>query len=147
MLLARGGLAPALGFFLSGEVGMGKRVSWLRLQGRGGRLWILPRALFIFLTFEAYYRLCTLRGYKPRHFLDPLPESLSGVRAGGRVLMVWPRLPLSIRMLDRVIFPGWHAELVPYTQEAFIAAKASGRRVGFMKVVPGELLRHEGSYR
>ena len=60
--------------------------------------------------------------------------------------MIWPRLPLSIRVLDRIIFPGAHAELVPYTPEAFEAARAAGRRVEFMVVVPGEL-RYRGSYR
>lgn len=125
---------------------MGKRVEWLKLQLRHGRPVRLPRALSAFLVFEAYYQLCALLGHRPRHLLNPLPESLRGVRAGERVLMIWPRLPLSIRVLDRVIFPGWHAELVPYTQEAFEAAKASGRRVGLMEVVPGEL-RHAGSCR
>ena len=125
---------------------MGKRVEWLKFQLRHGRPICLPRSLATVLAFEAYYQLCASLGHRPRHFLDPLPESLREVRAGERVLMVWPDLPLSIRMLDRVIFPGWQAELVPYTQEAFEAAKAAGRRVEFMEVVPGEL-RHEGSYR
>ena len=125
---------------------MGKRVEWLRLQVRYGHIWILPRALSILLTFEAYYQLCALRGYKPRHFLDPLPESLRAMRPGGRILMIWPRLPFSIRVLDRIIFPGAHAELVPYTQEALEAARACGRRAEFVEVVPGEL-RSGGSRR
>jgi hypothetical protein len=123
---------------------MGKRVEWLKLQLRHGRPMNLPRALATDLAFEAYYQLCAALGHRPRHFLDPLPESLREMRAGKRVLMIWPRLPLSIRMLDRVIFPGWHAELVPYTREAFEAAKASGRRVEFMEVVSGELRREGG---
>ncbi len=105
-----------------------------------------PRQLLIFLAFEAYYQLCALRGYKPRHMLDPSPESLKGLRPGGRILMIWPRLPLSIRVLDRIIFPGAHAVLAPYTPEALEAARASGRRVGFMEVVLGEL-RHGGSFK
>ena len=123
---------------------MGKRVEWLKFLMQYGRS--RPRQLLIFLTFEAYYQLCVLRGYKPRHILDPWPESLKGIRPGGRILMIWPRLPFSIRVLDRFIFPGAHAELAPYTPEAFEAARASGRRVEFMEVILGEL-RHDGSFK
>ena len=119
---------------------MGKRVEWLKFLMQYGRN--RPRQLLIFLAFEAYYQLCALRGYRPRHLLDPAPESFRDMRRGGRILMIWPRLPLTIRVLDRFIFPGAHAELVPYTPEAFEAARASGRRVEFMEVVLGEL--HQG---
>ena len=123
---------------------MGKRVEWLRFVMRYGRN--RPRQLLIFLAFEAYYQLCALRGYRPRHILDPSPEALKDMPPGGRILMIWPRLPLSIRALDRVIFSGSHAELVPYTPEAYEAARASGRRAKVMGVVLGEL-RHGGSFR
>jgi hypothetical protein len=116
---------------------MGKRVEWLRFVMRHGRK--RHRQLMIFLAFEAYYQLCALRGYKPRHILDPSSASLKGMPPGGRILMIWPRLPFSIRVLDRIIFTGAHAELVPYTPDAFEAARASGRRVEFMEVVLGEL--------
>ena len=59
---------------------MGKRVEWLRFVMRHGRK--RPRQLLIFLAFEAYYQLCALRGYRPRHILDPSPESMRGMRAG-----------------------------------------------------------------
>ena len=123
---------------------MGKRVEWLKFVMRHGRN--RPRQLLIFLSFEAYYQLCALRGYAPRHILDPSPASLKGMQPGERILMIWPRLPFSMRVLDRVIFPGAHAELVPYTPEAFEAARVSGRRVEFIEVVLGEL-RHGGSYK
>ena len=132
-------LSPALVFFLSGEVGMVKRAEWLKLQVRGRPCW-LPRALFIFLTFEAYYQLCALLGYRPRHvLLDSSPESLRAIRPGGRVMMVWPRLPLLIRVLDR-IWPyayGAHADFVPYTSEAQAAAMAAGRRTVVVRTSGG----------
>lgn len=117
---------------------MGQRVEWLKFVLRYGRK--RPRQLIIFLAFEAYYWLCALRGYRPRHhLLDPMPESLKGMRPGRHILMIWPRLPFSIRVLDRVVFTGSHAEWVPYTPGAYEAAKAAGRRVEFMEVVLGEL--------
>ncbi len=122
---------------------MGERAEWLKFVMRYGRN--RPRQLLIFLAFEAYYQLCTLRGYRPRHLLDPSPEWMRAGLAGQRILMVWPRLPLSLRVLDRV-FPGAHAELVPYTPEAYEAARASGRRAEVMGAVLGEL-RDGGSFR
>ena len=116
---------------------MGKRVEWLKFVLEHGRN--RPRQLLIFLAFEAYYQLCALRGYRPRHLLDPPPEALWSRPAGGRVLMIWPRLPLSLRVLDRIIFPGAHAELVPYTAEAAAAARVTGRRFEVMETVLGEL--------
>ncbi|MCA1642609.1 MAG: hypothetical protein LC785_11805 [Acidobacteria bacterium] len=116
---------------------MGKRVEWVKSLRRHGRS--RPRQFLIFLVFEAYYQLCTLRGYRPRHLLDPSPEWMRRAPPVGRVLMVWPRLPPSLRALDRIIFPGAHAELVPYTPEAFEAARASGRRAEVMTAVLGEL--------
>ena len=54
------------------------RGEWLRSLMQHGERARLPFALFYFITFEAYYRLCTLPGYRPRHFLDSMAE---GVRA------------------------------------------------------------------
>src|SRR5687768_7771218 len=72
----RGGSCRPFGLFLSGDVEMVKRVAWLKSQVRGRPGW-WPRALLIFLTFEAYYQLCALLGYRPRHvLLDSSPESL-----------------------------------------------------------------------
>ena len=125
---------------------MVERVEWLKLQVRGRPGW-LPRALFIFLTFEAYYQFCALLGYRPRHvLLDSSPESLRAVRPGNRVMMVWPRLPLLIRVLETV-WPyayGAHADLVEHTPEAEGAAKAEGRRTEVVRTSPC-VLRKERS--
>jgi hypothetical protein len=118
---------------------MYSRVEWLKLQVRG-RPWWLPRALFIFLTFEAYYQLCALLGYRPRHvLLDSSPESLRAIPPGKRILMVWPRLPLLIRVLETV-WPyayGAHADYVVHTPEAERAARADGRRTVIVRTSPG----------
>ena len=101
--------------------------------------------LSIFLAFEAYYQLCALRGYRPRHvLLDSLPESLRAIPPGGRVLLVWPRLPLSVRVLERICpyANGSHAEFAPYTPEALRGARASGRRAEVIVTAQGEL--HDG---
>ena len=118
------------------------RSEWLKLQWQYGRRERLPVTLFIFLAFEAYYQLCALLGYRPRHaLLDASPESLRAIPPGMRVMMVWPRLPLLIRALERV-WPcayGTHAELVPYTPEAEAAARSAGRRTQVLRTVQGEL--------
>jgi len=113
---------------------------------RHGRRSRLPFALFYLTTFEAYYQLCALLGYRPRHFLDPLPEGLRGVRAGERILLIRPRLPLSIRLLDGIFYRIGHAEMMPYTAEAAARAVASGRHTEVLDVVGGEL-HAGGSYK
>jgi|SRR5215204_1091888 len=115
------------------------RGEWLKLQMRHGRRARLPFALFYLITFEAYYQLCALLGYRPRHFLDPMPKEVRGVRAGERVLLIRPRLPLPIRLLDRIFYRIGHAEMVPYTAEAAASAAASGRHTEVLDVVEGEL--------
>ena len=128
---------------------MVKRIEWLKLQMRHGRRARLPFALLYLLTFESYYQLCTLLGYRPRHvLLDASPESLRAIPPGMRVMMVWPRLPLLLRVLERV-WPcayGAHAELMPYTPEAFEEAVAAGRRAEVLRTVQGEL-RYGGSFK
>jgi hypothetical protein len=122
---------------------MGKRLDWLNFVIRYRR----PKGqILIFLAFEVYYQLCTLRGYRPRHLLDPMPEEVRTKPAEQPILSVWPRrLPLSIRALNRIFpFGGYHVELVPYTPEAAAAAKASGRRAEIVQTVQGEL-RFAGS--
>ena len=118
---------------------MTSRIEWLKLQG-GGPLNLGRRALQL-AAFEVYYQLCALRGYRPRHvFLNSSLESLRAVLPGEQVLMIWPRLPLSIRLLE-MLWPyayGSQAECVPYTPEAFAAAKAAGRRVLIIPVVAGD---------
>jgi hypothetical protein len=115
------------------------RIEWLKLQN-GGPLNLCRRASQL-AVFEVYYQLCALRGYRPRHvFLNASPESLRATLPGDHVLLIWPRLPLSIRLLE-VAWPyayGSHAEGVPYTPEAFAAAKAAGRRVRIILSAPGE---------
>lgn len=127
---------------------MFKRMEWLKLQLRHGRAGRLPRVLLIFLAFESYYQLCALLGSRPRHvLLDSSPESLRAIPPGKRVMMVWPRLPLPIRILERVWPYGYgaHAEFAAYTPEAEAAARASGGRAEIMQSVPCEV-RFGGSY-
>src|SRR5437763_16957760 len=120
------------------------RIGWLRLQARHGRLEKLPLALWCLLVFEPYYWLCTLKGYRPRHvFLEASPEGLRNRPPGERrILLIWPRLPLSIRVLERICpyADGSHAEFVPYTPEVEAAARALGRRVVVMKSRMGVLV-------
>lgn len=121
-----------------GKVVMGKRIDWLNFVVRHKR----PKGqLFIFFAFEIYYQLCTLRGYRPRHLLDPMSEELRAMPSGQPILAVWPRrLPLSIRVLSRILpFGGYHHELIPYTPEVAATARASGRRAEIVQTVPGEL--------
>ena len=128
--------------FLSGEAKMGKRVEWVKLQMRHGGPRRLPLLLYISLAFEAYYQLCALLGYRPRHaLLDSSPESLRAIPHGARVMMVWPRLPLPIRVLERVCpyAYGSHAEFAPYPPEAVMEARASGGRAEVIATVQGEL--------
>lgn len=117
---------------------MGKRIDWLNFVFRHRRP---KRQLLTLFAFEVYYQLCALRGYRPRHLLDPLPEWERNRSAGGGILLVWPRrFPLSIRMLNSIFpFGGQHIERVPYTPEAVAAARASGRRAELAKTVQGEV--------
>ena len=123
---------------------MGRRVEWLKLQWRHGRRARLPLALLYLLTFESYYQLCTLLGYRSRHFLDPFPDSLKGLKPGDRYLVVRPRLPLPIRLLDG-IFHG-HVEFAPYSPGAAAEAEAKGGRVE-VGVVRAGVLRSGGSFK
>lgn len=120
---------------------MMSRIEWLKLQKRYGGPGKLPLSLLVLLGFEAYYQFCSLRGYRPRHaLLDPPPEGLRNLPPGEkRVLLVWPHLPLSIRVLEKVCpyADGSHAEFSLYTPEAEAAARASGRRFAVIKNRPG----------
>ena len=121
---------------------MTSRVEWLKLQMRHCSLWTCCRLAPMFITFEVYYQLCDLVGYRARHFLEPVPGEISGLRSGDRILIItWPHLPSSIWLLDRIVPFAYlaHAECVPYTPEAEAAARAAGRRVAVTKVVSGEL--------
>jgi len=122
-------------------------MEWLKLQMRHARYEKLPLALLVFLGFEAYYQFCTLRGYRPRHALiDPPPEGLRTLPPGQkRVLLIWPRLPPSIRLLEKVCpyAYGSHAEFSPYTSEAEAAARETGRRVAVVHSFGGVLQQGE----
>jgi hypothetical protein len=126
---------------------MVRRVEWLKLILRNGPANCSVQFL-LFLVFEVYYGLCMLRGYPARHFLDPSPEEVRGMRKGERVLLTWPSLPLSIRVLDRV-FPFasiGHAEFAPYTPDAAAATRVSGRRFEVIEISQGEF-RSGGSHK
>lgn len=98
-----------------------------------------PFQILYAVTFEGYYQLCKLLGYPTRHFLEPVPEELRGMRPGERILLTWPKLPLYIRMLDWVFSSSGHADWVRYTGEAEKKAKSSGRRTMITTVKAGEL--------
>ena len=117
---------------------MGKRIDWLNFVVRHKRP---KRQILTYLGFELYYQLCALRGYRPRHILDSMPEELRTKPARQPILSIWPhRLPLSIRALNRIFpFGDYHIELVRYTPEAATAARESGRRAEILKTVEGEL--------
>ena len=129
---------------------MGERVEWLKLQMRHGRPERLPLLLTVLLGFEAFYQWCALRGYRPRHvFADPPPAGLRTLPPGAeRALLIWPRLPLSIRVLERLCpyANGSHAEYAPYSPEALSEARASGRRAEVVEVRRGEI-RAGGSFK
>ena len=122
---------------------MGKRVEWFK--------WIIryrtPKArvkqINLVLAFEVYYQLCKLRGYPVTHVLDDFGKRVPEGGTPGKYILVWPRLPLSIRLLDR-IFPfgrDAHAEYIAYTPEKAEEIRKSGQRMALVeiKVVWGEL--------
>src|SRR5256885_7684086 len=87
----------ALGFFRLRAANMG-RVEWLKWMMTYRRPKTRAQQIGRFFIFELYYQLCKLRGYKVEHILKikPLPA--------GKYILVWPPLPVSIRLLDE-IFP------------------------------------------
>ena len=96
------------------------------------------RQLKLFLAFEVYYQLCKLRGYGVNHFLawqgEPIPEGAQP--AAGKYILVWPRLPLSMRLLNR-IFPFGkeaHAEHIPYTPDIAEEIRGAGRRAEVVEI-------------
>jgi hypothetical protein len=113
--------------------------TWMWFGSRKGR----ARNLLLFLAYEVYYWLCTLRGYRPRHFLNPLPDDLKELLPGDSYIAVWPRLPPSIRLLDKV-FAG-HVKFAPYTPEAAAEARAQGMCAEVMTVRAGVLQFGGGS--
>lgn len=117
------------------------RIDWLKLVIQYGRRKYIPVQILSLIIFEVYYQLCTLRGYKPRHFIEPLPEALRSARLGEPILMVWPPLPLSIRLLDRIVprARSAHAEFMAFTAEAEANAKRAGRRTATVYLTPGVL--------
>jgi hypothetical protein len=73
-----------------------------------------------------------------------MPASIAGLKPGDRYLVVWPRLPLSVRLLGRVV--AGHVEFAPYTPEAAAEARAKGERVE-VRVVQAGVLRSGGSFK
>ena len=114
------------------------RLDWLKLNLRRGRpTRVRARVLRRFVAFEFYYWLSSLLSNRPRHFLDPMPAELRGLRAGDRYLVIWPSLPLLIRLLDRIFYPTGHATFAPYAPETAERAKSEGRRTVVQTVMPG----------
>jgi hypothetical protein len=110
------------------------RIEWLKWRMSFGSRKSRARQLKLFLAFEVYYQLCKLRGYGVNHFLawqgKPTPEGAQPME--GKYIRVWPHLPLSIRLLDRV-FPfgrDAHAEHIPSrpTGRKRLGARADARR-------------------
>jgi hypothetical protein len=107
------------------------RIEWLKWRMSFGSRRSRARQLKLFLAFEVYYQLCKLRGYGVNHFLEwqgkPMPEGSQPME--GKYIRVWPRLPLSIRLLDKV-FPfgrDAHAEHIPYTPDMAEEIRSTGR--------------------
>jgi hypothetical protein len=117
------------------------RVKWLKWVWRYGRPAARKEQTILLFTYEIYYQLCKLRGYRVLHLLEdapvgPAPEEMR--RLEGTYIAVWPPLPLSIRLLDR-IFPFGkyaHSKLVPYTPEAAEEIRRSGARAELREFSP-----------
>lgn len=121
------------------------RLDWLKLNLRSGRpARVRARVIRRFVAFEFYYWLCRSLGYRPRHFLDYPAAEVRGLRAGDRYLVIWPRLPLLIRLLDRTFSPTGHARFAPYSSETAEEARSNGRRVAVM-TVPSAVFGARGS--
>ena len=114
------------------------RIEWLKWRMSFGSRERRAQQLKLFLAFEVYYQLCKLRGYGVHHFLEwqgkPIPAGAEP--AAGKYILVWPRLPLTIRLLDR-IFPFGrhaHAEHIPYTPEMVEEIRGTGRRAEVVEI-------------
>ena len=124
---------------------MGKRVEWFKwiIHYRTPKIRVWQISLVF--AFEVYYQLCKLRGYPVTHILEGFGKPASGeVKPGkGKYILIWPRLPLSIRLLDRISPFGRyaHAEYIAYTPEKAEEIRKSGQRMALMeiRVVWGEL--------
>lgn len=114
------------------------RIEWLKWRMSFGSRKSRARQLKLFCAFEVYYQLCKLRGYRVNHFLEwqgkPIPEGAHP--AAGRYILVWPRLPLSIRLLDRVFPFGRHAhaEHIPYMPDTAEEIRRTGRRAEVVEI-------------
>ena len=117
---------------------MGKRVEWFKWIIHYRMLKVRVQQISLVFSFEVYYQLCKLRGYPVTHVLErwgsPAPEGAKSRE--GKYIAVWPRLPLSIRLLDR-IFPFaryYHAECIDYTPERAEEIKQSRRRAELVEI-------------
>lgn len=108
------------------------KTEWLKwiIFDYPGPLKSRARQLRLFFTFEVYSQLCKLRGYPVPHFLEA--RSLPA----GQYILVRPRLPLSIRLLDKIFsFGKWeHAEYVPYTATVAEEMKNAGRCIELIEI-------------
>jgi hypothetical protein len=100
------------------------RIEWLKWIIHHGRKTRAKQIGTVF-AFEVYYQFCKLRGYKVDHILEEkfLPA--------GKYILLKPRLPLSVRLLNR-IFPfgkDAHAKYIRYTPEIAEEMKKAGRHV------------------
>jgi hypothetical protein len=121
------------------------RAGWFELTMRYGNRKRRGREVLKFVIFEAYYQICKLSGYPAHHFIDPLPhEVMEVIREGA--MIVWPPLPLWIRLLDRIVpnASAAHGDWLPYTPQAEKAARESGCRVGLVEYVRGEFRKTSG---
>lgn len=117
---------------------MGKRVEWFKWIIHYRTPKVRVQQISLVFAFEVYYQLCKLSGYPVRHILDGFGKTVpEDAKTGkGKYIVVWPRLPLSIRLLDR-IFPFaryYHAEYIDYTPEKAAEIKRSGRRAELLEI-------------
>jgi hypothetical protein len=108
------------------------RIEWLKwvIFERPGPSTSRAKQLRLFFIFELYSLLCKLRGYPVPHFLE------SRSLPAGQYILVRPRLPFSIRLLDRIFpFGKWeHVEYVPYTAKVAEEMREAGKRIEFIEI-------------
>ena len=111
------------------------RVEWFKRLYQVGRPGTRIEQIRVFIKFEIYYQLCRLRGYPVRHFIDQSRSPMMTVmRANEKYFMVWPDLPLSIRLLDKLFsFEDFHAKCRPYSAQLEDELKISGKRARLFK--------------
>ncbi len=124
-------LIRALGFFLIGNAVMNKTewLKWIMFE-HPGSLKHRANQLRLFFTFELYSLLCKVRGYPVSHFLE------SRSLPAGQYILVRQRLPISIRVLDKIVpFGKWeHVEYVTYTKTVVEEMRKLGKRIELIEI-------------